>query len=89
MTGRIWKFRLRAAAREQVLALPPGARVLHLAVQGEAPVLYMACDPNLTASDRRIIRSCLTGDEAPVGKYIGTAMLEGGSFVVHYFDGGL
>ena len=66
------------------LSLPRDSQLLTVCVQYGRPVLYVKMGTASTCE--LIISSCGTGYSPSLkGAYIGTAMLENGTLVVHYF----
>lgn len=71
-----------------VLDLPGRSKTLCVKVQYGVPVLYVMRDTRALDFRRVQIQAVLTGQpvhQVP-GKYLGTAMLHDGTFVVHYFS---
>lgn len=82
-------FKYPLTPRSHVVELPKGAEILSVANQAETIVLYALVDPEQPV-EPRAIEIILTGEEIVtpqyLGRFIGTVMLGGGSFVVHVFE---
>jgi len=73
-----------------LVAMPKGARILRIEVQAESTQCWAIVDQRQPLVQRRFL-GFTPGSELPSGdpgKYIGTVLYEGGSFVLHWFDGG-
>lgn len=88
---RIWKFRLDvdgADGDKIAVAMPAGARVLHLGLQMGRPCLWADVDPEAEVVTR-IVQIVGTGFEPPAdGVYLGTLMMRsarGGELVFHFY----
>ncbi len=83
----IFKYPLEDKTEQSVL-MPQGAQVLSVQVQDNKPMLYALVDDALPLRQVRVI-SVGTGRLAPpdIGRYVGTAMMDGGSSVWHIFVG--
>ena len=81
---RIWKFALDIGNNR--LVVPKGSRLLSLAAQHNVPTIWVECT-DTKLSDIWEITGVVTGHEYEEidGEFIGTAILDNGSFVVHYF----
>ena len=81
-----WKFALEFE-RESTLKLPKDCEILKLDLQGtNAIMLWVIADTEASMEERKVTM-LYTGErfeEAP-GKYLGSVLLNGGSFVGHYF----
>jgi hypothetical protein len=85
MANVIWKQEL-AMTDHQVVQMPAGAEVLHVAMQYDNLCVWFRCDPDAPKVDRRF---CIAGtgrDLDGAGKYLGTSILMGGNLVLHVFD---
>lgn len=90
---KVFKFSFPDFITNQIhtIDVPHGARFLSVQVQENQPVVYAICDPKA----RRVVRTFIivtTGADIPVYskavdllQYLGTAMIDGGDFVVHVF----
>jgi hypothetical protein len=82
----IWKYRVPGQSHF-TLALPKGAQVLSAALQHNDPHIWALVDAEAPPEARKFC--CLgTGwkiDETNL-KFIGTVLLEGGTFVFHLFE---
>ena len=83
---RVYKYALDLMG-DQPVAMPRGARVLHVDVQGDQVCLWALVDPTAPVESRhfsvvptgaRLLRSDAT--------YIGTVLLDGGALVLHVFE---
>jgi hypothetical protein len=86
----IYKYTLDPWAPE--IAMPKGARILHVAAQSEQVRVWAEVDPDATIIGRRFGIG-LTGSGVPPGKHVGTAIVneqsQGGmEVVVHIYDMG-
>lgn len=82
----IWKFTLQPTD-SQVIDMPAGAKVLTAAVQGYDVCLWAEVNPESPSRPRRF-RMFGTGHPMPSepGLYVGTAILSGGSLVLHVYE---
>ena len=78
----IIKFKLGIGTTR--LEVPKHATLLSIQVQHEEVVAWFNAD--CSGKTIRTFVSCVTGGEAPDGAYVGTVQLEGGRFVLHYFE---
>lgn len=81
---RILKYTLHEYGAA-ILDLPEGSHILSVADQCGALQLWAEADTNKTKEARKI-HVVFTGDDAPEGKYIGTALTSGGNIVRHVYD---
>lgn len=84
--GVIWKWPLMVT-REQTMIVPDNSRILHLGVQDNVPTLWLLVDPE-KARVRWHIKMFGTGwgpEETSMLLHIGTAILDDGQAVWHYF----
>lgn len=85
---KIWKWGLRLTDRQEV-AMPRGARLLDVQMQGDTCCLWAVCDEHAP-----IVTRCVgiygTGNPIPddLGEYIATFPMYGGSLIFHAFDQG-
>lgn len=85
MTSAVWKFELPTVSCVQEIRLPGGSEVLRIDVQRGKPVLWALVEPERPLRSY-FVEAVMTGQ--PRQKdwgYLGTALLEGGDFVLHYF----
>jgi hypothetical protein len=84
MARVIWKFQLHP---QEAVSMPAGARILVAREQGDSICLWAEVDPE-APSERRSFDVYGTGNalSAEPGRYLGTALLEGGRFVFHVYD---
>lgn len=82
----VHKYVLPDGARVAI-NMPDGAEVLTARKQGDCICVWARVDPAAPAV-RREFHLSTTGDTLPpdIGRYLGTAMFYGGSFVVHVFE---
>lgn len=89
MIGTIHKYPLHGSSLQKV-ALPSGAQLLTVQVQGDEPMLWALVYPNVRGVEVRSIRVYGTGhpiDVEPVRlRYIATFQLHGGALVFHVFE---
>lgn len=84
MSMSIWKTVLGNCSLQKI-KVPKGAEFLCAREQFERVCVWYRCDPGAEQVEC-IVALVQTGDHAPAdGKYLGTAMLAGGSFVLHVF----
>lgn len=82
METPVYKYQLDLY--DDCLSLPRDSQLLTICVQYGRPVLYVKMGTAPTCE--LIISPCGTGYSPSLkGEYIGTAMLENGTLVVHYF----
>jgi hypothetical protein len=84
----IWKFPLETMT-EQTISLPVGSKILTVQWQINQPCLWAEVDasPDTVRSDYHITMVG-TGHEFmlyPTSVYISTVILNGGSFVLHFY----
>jgi hypothetical protein len=82
----IWKFPLKAQICQKV-AMPEGAEVLTIQVQGRTPCLWAIVDDKAPKVDRHFL-TYGTGHRMDIAhdKYIGTFQLLDGGLVFHVFE---
>ena len=69
-----------------IYLMGPASKILSIQVQHGIPVLYVMQDVYCVERQELIIRPVLTGRTHPTTEgYLGTAMLNDGAFVVHFF----
>lgn len=82
----IWKFSLPTAPMSYYLEIPKGAQLLSVRVQFGRPYVWAVVDPEAESESRKVI-SVMTGSSTgQLGPYIGSALLDAGGFVLHYFE---
>lgn len=84
MAERIHKYELQKKP-DFTLELPRGARILHAEVQKGKPCIWARVKPSAPLEQRRFTFT-VTGEDFETGRYIGTFLLQGGSFVAHLFE---
>lgn len=81
---KIYKYEISPTGKR--MALPAGAELLTVGIQGSEAVLWARVSPDATKVVRRIV-AIPTGAEAPEGyRYVGTFHMR--ELVFHVFDGG-
>lgn len=71
---------------QETIRIPGYAGFLCIEVQNNIPVMYVRSDEGLFPEKEVTIVPVLTGQEVDINAaYLGTAMLDEGRFVVHYF----
>jgi hypothetical protein len=88
MKSKIYKYELKPGT-DTHLNLPIGSEVLSVQNQNEKIILYVKFDSEYEEDLRgRHFLAAHTGSElfGVIGKFIGTVMLDGGSYVCHIFD---
>mgnify|MGYP001599522995 CR=1 FL=1 len=91
MTHAIWKYVLDSTyGGDEVVLMPSGAKILSVAEQDGALVLWAKVDTSTAALAGRRIYVRPTGQAyAPCNEtFVGTCLFMGGRYVVHVFDGG-
>lgn len=85
MTARVWKFRL--PNMDNLVEMPCGARVLSIAEQFGRPALWALVDPDAPLEAKRFV-CCMTGEPVDhhAARFVGTALMDGGAFVLHVFE---
>lgn len=84
---RIFKYELHGRGTTTV-NIPKGARVLSVANQDEALMLWAAVTPS-NPTEPRTFLVALTGQEiavTPSFPFLGTVLFDNGNFVVHVFE---
>lgn len=84
----IWKYQLALTDGQQVLAMPKGARILHLGYQNQVPTLWAEVD---SEADKEPRYFQIHGTGHPVangGTYLGTVQASSSIFVWHVYDHG-
>lgn len=83
---RIWKFPLDITDR-QTLAMPEGAKMLDVQMQGDTCCLWAMCDQN---APMRVREVAIYGTGNPMpndpGEYVATFQMHGGALVFHAFE---
>ena len=82
----IWKYVL-TTCEEQTIAMPRGAEILALQIQGGLPCIWAEVNPERPLEDKYFI-TCGTGFalKARANKYVGTYQLTGDGTVFHVFE---
>ena len=83
----IHKYKLDRFEPIQFLNIPQGSKILSVKQQNNEPVIYILETDRKTKQDIRI-RSYISGSSVPeyYGKFVGTVMLDGGNYVIHFFQ---
>lgn len=80
----IWKAEI--ARDDFSFKAPAGAELLTAREQHGSVCVWYRCDPSRPLEQRRV-EVCGTGwDGAPGGRYLGSAHLDSGAFVLHVFE---
>ena len=83
----IWKYKLAVGLIG--IEIPAGAKVLSVQEQDNEPVMWLEVDPS-SPLKTRFFTGAMTGVQLPSvcvqGKYLGTCLLNGGTFVVHIYE---
>ena len=80
---KIWKAVIRPD--RMIFGAPAGAELLTAREQGDDICVWFRCDPKRPV-EMRTVAVCGTGHDAPSGRYLGSAHLEGGALVFHVFE---
>lgn len=82
----IWKYELLPVLK-QIVSMPAGAKIVHVATQFEKPCIWAFVDPYAPKVDR-IFGVVMTGCSFEAGKvrHVGTFMLQGGAIVGHVVE---
>ena len=79
------KYKLSFIDREEAVLMPRGAEILFFGNQNGVPCLWARVETD-TAYLGRVFVVCGTGRPDADGKYIGSALFEGGALVLHCFE---
>jgi hypothetical protein len=80
----VWKY-LIDADDSQSIAMPSGAEILTVQVQGGIPFLWALVDPRRPL-EHVLVQIVGTGHPFdPMGEYVGTYQIDGGTLVFHVF----
>jgi hypothetical protein len=84
---RIHKYKIGITS-VNVLALPEGAQILTVQVQGSQCCVWALVDTEEEKFEKRLILCYGTGHliESETGRYINTIQLDGGALVLHFFE---
>ena len=88
MSHTIWKQTLEPLGGVQTIMLPAGAEMLFARAQRGEVCVWYRCDPEAPKEPRELV-AVMTGAPAPSpedGRHLGSALLHGGSLVVHVFE---
>lgn len=78
----IWKSKIYLDGCD----LPADAKILHVAEHHNYPCVWFETSGELPAVRCTRIVGLVTGAEVPNGDHLGTVLLDGGSFILHYYD---
>lgn len=83
----IHKYQLPNGPAVQTLQIPTGGRILKLEAQQNFPMMWVLVD-TLQPNEARMFEVVQTGQQFSPGSmdYIGTAQLNGGSYVLHFWE---
>ncbi len=81
----VYKYELPIADIAKV-ALPEGAEILSVGLQGGLPMLWARVDTEVTGTEVRMVRLAGTGHPHADGRFIGSMMSPDGALVIHAFD---
>jgi hypothetical protein len=82
---RVLKFPIPVGDRVRV-QMRPDARIVHVGMQGETPVMWAETKPPVSL-DVRTFNVFVTGEAIPAGwSYVGTAETSGFPFVAHIYE---
>ncbi len=84
---KIFKYKVEIKS-EFIIEMPEGSEVLCVEVQRDAPYIWVMCDSS-RRKEMRIFGVKATGQDfgdADRTDYIGSFLLDGGSFVGHLFE---
>jgi hypothetical protein len=84
MPVTIWKAVI--ARDDYSFDAPKGAELLTAREQGRDICVWFRCDPTEPKEARRVEVSGTGWDNAPTGRYVGSAHLDGGALVFHVFE---
>lgn len=89
MAKTIWKYTLAAQKRQDV-AMPKGAQILSVGLQGSKWTIWAMVDPEVTTVETRTIESYGTGhdiDKPERLRFLGTTIdTDGSALVFHHFE---
>jgi hypothetical protein len=82
----VWKTVLAPIVR-QVVRVPTGAEIIHVAEQGGHVCMWYLCDESAPLEDREVaIAGTGHAEVQEDWTYLGTAMMQGGRLVLHAFE---
>ena len=86
----IFKYTINPTNYKTIIEMHEGSEILSAQVQNNEPCLWIRVDTSKKII-KRVFYVLLTGESIiPVdSKFIGTFQIDGGSYVVHIFEGGL
>ena len=88
MRNAVLKFHLPSKSGEHMIVMPIGARVLCVHEQNGDVQLWAAVDYHSNQEVRRfrVVYTGMLREEPLPEKYIGSAFLDAGRFVIHVFE---
>ena len=84
---KVWKFPI-VIDDYQSIAMPSGARLLHIDLQNGTPCIWALVDPHASIVKRKL-RIAGTGhpiDPIETRNHVGTVQMLGGNLIWHVFD---
>ena len=84
MSSTIWKAVIKPD--DQSFTAPIGAEILTAREQGGDICVWFRCDPKRTTETRRVEVVGTGWDNAPRGRYVGSAHFDAGALVFHVFE---
>lgn len=87
MMKAVFKYELPGAGGRRTFDVPVGTTALCVQLQGSMPVLYCEVPTGKLRQVALAVTAVMTGSAVPedAGAYVGTALLDGGGFVLHYY----
>jgi len=83
----VWKYPFDLKD-EVVLLIPGGSKVLHIAMQGLIPCMWVLVDPERTKKEFRfkIFGTGVPIEQESMGFHVGSFFMDGGQFIWHVFQ---
>ena len=86
-TSVVWKYELEPKPGNWPVAMPTGATVLAVKEQFGKLIIWAACDPQQPMAVHHFLLVMTGSPFDPNGlAYVGTAMLNNGSYILHVFE---
>lgn len=83
----VFKYAVQPRLAPTTIAMPFGAKIIHVGQQNNVPMLWALVDPNADLTETRDFFASPTGTVVPDrSTYLGTAHLYGGDIVAHIFE---
>lgn len=82
----IWKQRLQVVGTVQQVAMPTGAKVIHVAEQNDEPVIWYTCIITNPTEMRKFVLVPTGGSTPRDFEYVGTVILDGIAEVLHLYE---